>query len=177
MPQRSRPSASRTDKLLEDWGRERPGAHAEVQGVRTRLLQLGTYLSRDNERIARGLGITGPELRVIFALRRSGEPYRMRPTDLLEALLVPSSSMARQLDGLERVRFVKRRSDPEDGRVKMVELTPGGVAAADAALSQALGESEGTQALLALSGKDRQDLDRLLQKLLAQFRAEAPTPP
>jgi DNA-binding MarR family transcriptional regulator len=85
--------------------------------------------------------------------------------------------MARQLDGLERVRFIKRRSDPEDGRVKMVELTPGGVAAADAALSQALGESEGTQALLALSGKDRQDLDRLLQKLLAQFRAEAPTPP
>jgi DNA-binding MarR family transcriptional regulator len=169
MSSSSRISAERANKVLEDWERELPEVDAAIQRIRTRLLLIGTHISRDNERIARGFGITGPEMRILFALRRHGPPYQMRPTDLFESLLVPSSSMTRQLDRLEDEGFLKRLPDPDDRRGSLVGLTRAGVKAADRALAEALEKSEVTEALQRLSSQDRSALDTLLEGLLNRF--------
>jgi DNA-binding MarR family transcriptional regulator len=165
----SRISAKRANKVLEDWERELPEVDAAIQRIRARLLLIGTHISRDNDRIARGFGITGPEMRILFALRRHGPPYQMRPTDLFESLLVPSSSMTRQLDRLEEEGFLKRLPDPDDRRGSLVGLTRGGVKAANRALAEALDKSDVTEALQRLSAHDRTSLDSLLEGLLNRF--------
>ncbi|MDB5728843.1 MAG: Transcriptional regulator, MarR family, partial [Noviherbaspirillum sp.] len=163
MSSSSRISASRANKVLEDWDRERPDADRSIQRIRARLLLIGTHISRDNDRIARSFGITGPEMRVLFALRRAGPPYQLRPTDLFESLLVPSSSMTRQLDRLEQEDLIKRFPDPDDRRGSLVGLTRTGVKTANAALAEALDQSEVTEALQRLSSKDRVALNKLLE--------------
>jgi DNA-binding MarR family transcriptional regulator len=169
MSSSSRISASRANKVLEDWDRERPDADRSIQRIRARLLLIGTHISRDNDRIARSFGITGPEMRVLFALRRAGPPYQLRPTDLFESLLVPSSSMTRQLDRLEQEDLIKRFPDPDDRRGSLVGLTRTGVKTANAALAEALDQSEVTEALQRLSSKDRVALNKLLEGLLDHF--------
>jgi DNA-binding MarR family transcriptional regulator len=161
--------ASRANKVLEDWDRERPDADRSIQRIRARLLLIGTYISRDNDRIARRFGITGPEMRVLFALRRGGPPYQLRPTDLFESLLVPSSSMTRQLDRLEEEGFIKRLPDPDDRRGSLVGLTRAGIKVANGALAEALDQSEVTEALQRLTSQDRTALNKLLEGLLNHF--------
>jgi DNA-binding MarR family transcriptional regulator len=169
MSSSSRISASRANKVLEEWDRERPDADRSIQRIRARLLLIGTHISRDNDRIARSFGITGPEMRVLFALRRAGPPYRLRPTDLFESLLVPSSSMTRQLDRLEQEGLIKRLPDPDDRRGSLVGLTRSGVKTANSALAEALDQSEVTEALQQLSAQDRAALNKLLEGLLDHF--------
>lgn len=169
----SRNSATRANRVLEDWERARPESDVLIQRIRARLLLIGTHISRDNDRISRKFGITGPEMRVLFALRRSGPPFRMRPTDLFESLLVPSSSMTRQLDRLEEAGYLQRLPDPGDRRGALVGLTKAGALAADHALAEALEHSEITEALHKLSPENRQSLDGLLENLLGEFEGGA----
>lgn len=166
MPRQISKPAERTGQLMDEWRRERPGEDLSLQSVRTKLLLLGTHIARDNDRAARELGAGGPELTVLFALRRSGPPYRMRPADLLDALLVPSSSMTRQLDSLLARGLVRRSPDPQDGRVSLVELTAAGVAFADRALGVILQESPVSIGLASMQPSQVERLDALLRKLL-----------
>ena len=158
-----------TNKLLADWKRQSPRRDETIQGIRTRILQLGMLIARANEQIARGMGVTGPEMRVLFALRRAGKPFQLRPTDLFESLLVPSSSMTRQLDRLEVLQLIRRLEDPNDGRGSLVELTAIGVEHADAALAAALEHSDVTRALRRLSAPERDSLHKLLELLQRQL--------
>ncbi len=169
---RAKPNPSdRRSSLMKEWASQRPGESLSLQSVRTQLLLLGAHISRDNDRVARQLGVTGPELRVLLALRRRGAPYRLRPADLLDALLVPSSSMARQLERLESQGLVRRCADPQDGRAKLVELADGGVAAADKAISRMLKQSPISQGLMAMDVRRVETLDALLQEVLANLPA------
>lgn len=164
-----RTPADRTTLLLQEWGTQRPGESLEVQSARTQLLLLGTCIARDNDSVARLLGVTGAELRVLLALRRRGSPYRMRPADLLDALLVPSSSMTRQLDQLESRGLVQRCTDPEDGRGKLVQLTAEGVAIANRAIPRMLKQSVVSRALLEMDPRKVETLNALLRDLLTRL--------
>src|SRR6476620_852788 len=53
------------------------------------FVRLGTLLDRLYDRYCESEhGISGGDMGVLFALRRSGPPYVSRPTDLFRALLV-----------------------------------------------------------------------------------------
>jgi len=162
-----RTPADRTSTLIKEWSAQRPGESVAIQSVRTQLLLLGTRIARDNDSMARTLGVTGPELGVLLALRRQGTPYCLRPADLLDALLVPSSSMTRQLDKLEAQRLVARCVDPEDGRGKLVRLTAAGVTLADRAIPRMLKQSVVSRGLLAMQPHQVDTLDALLRELLS----------
>jgi len=51
-----------------------------------------------------------------------------RQADLAIAFGTDSASMTRTVQRLERAGFVRRRADPHDGRVTLVESTPAGLA-------------------------------------------------
>lgn len=159
-------SRDRLGKVLEDWKHERPDLSAPIQRIRARLVLLGATINRDNHVIARKFGISGPEMRILYALRRIGAPYRLRPTDLQEALLVPSPTVSRQLDRLVQLGLVERVPDGQDRRGYWAQLTRPGVAAADAALTESVAHSAVSAALNRLQPDDQQRLDRILQELL-----------
>ncbi len=152
---------------LEDWEAQRPDLDAEVQGIRTRLLSISARLARDNHRLARTVGLSGAELRVLYALRRAGTPFELRPTDLFESLVVPSGTMTRQIERLDRLGYVVRSDDPDDRRGARVRLTDLGRVVADDTLTVAVRDSRTTKCIDRLGAADRSTLARILKSLLA----------
>ena len=150
---------------IGDWSKERPDLDHDIQLVRARLVRIEARVRHDNDRVARNYGISGAEMRILFALRRTGSPYRLRPTDLFEALLVPSATMTRQLAHLEQLGYVGRVSDADDRRVTLVHLTPQGVSVADDALTEAVQRSRFTQVLKTLTPAERATLNGFLGRL------------
>ena len=148
-----------------DWSNERPDLDHDIQLIRARMVRIEARIRLDNDRVARRFGISGAEMRILFALRRTGAPFRLRPTDLFEALLVPSATMTRQLARLEQLGYVGRVLDAADRRVTPVFLTAKGVAAADDALTEFVQKSSFSEALRILTRDERATLNGYLGRL------------
>ncbi|HEY0402977.1 MAG: transcriptional regulator, MarR family [Blastococcus sp.] len=99
-------------------------------------------------------------------LERDGD---QRCSALAMQVGVDASVASRQLAVLERLGYVERRPDPQDGRASLLRLTPGGAEALAAA--RAL---RAEWALTALASWDEAEA-RLLSDLLDRFVADLET--
>lgn len=109
-------------------------------------------------------GISGADMRVLFALRRSGPAYALRPTELFRALLVTSGAITKQVDRLISAGYVDRQAGPEKSGGFLIHLTDKGFTVADAALT-ALADSS-VVSHSALTTEERQTVLHLLEKML-----------
>lgn len=71
---------------------------------------------------------------MLAALRRSGQPYQLWPTELFNTLMVSSGTMTHRIDRLEQSELVKRVPDPSDRRGTLIELTDKGFNVIDKAV-------------------------------------------
>ena len=85
-----------------------------------KLLQ--TYQFRDRQRICYH-DITVTQCYALEALAREGA---MGVNRIAKALRLEKSSASRMLDALEAKGYVRRTADPNDGRAKVIEITPRG---------------------------------------------------
>jgi len=108
---------------------------------------------------------------LLAALRRSGRPYELNPTQLMRATMLSSGGMTKRLDRLVDAGLVKRRPDPADRRGILVGLTPGGKAAVDKAVEDHVANEE--RLLRSLKPADRRALDNLLRTLLADLEGSS----
>ena len=83
------------------------------------------------------LGLTKAEYEILAVLRASGEPYRLRPSDLSRRLLLSSGGTSNLLRRLTASELVEREPDPADARSSRVALTPHGVKTAEEAVRAA----------------------------------------
>jgi DNA-binding MarR family transcriptional regulator len=101
---------------------------------------------------------------VLVALRRSGAPFRLTPTDLARQRMMTSGGMTPVIDRLEREGLVKRLPNPADRRGSLVELTRAGRRKVDAAMVR---HADAEQRLVEhLDPREREQLAALLRKLL-----------
>ncbi len=77
-----------------------------------------------DDELRRTHGVSIDEYDVLYQLSR--RPDGMRATALAEALLIAPSSCTRVVATLTERGWVSKRALPEDGRVKIVALTPAG---------------------------------------------------
>jgi DNA-binding MarR family transcriptional regulator len=63
---------------------------------------------------------------VLATLRRTGPPYRLRPTEFTSALMLTSSGTTKRLDRLEQAGLITRDPDPGDRRGTLITLTAAG---------------------------------------------------
>jgi DNA-binding MarR family transcriptional regulator len=153
------------DRTHEKWKRERPEADTAGLEVIGRILFLAKHLQN---RIADRLGLLDLDLwafDVLATLWEQGPPYHLSPTELCKSAVLSSGAMTNRLDRLEGAELVARQPDPNDRRSLIIELTPTGKALVDQAISARLDEAN--EATAALTESERQDLVRLLRKLLA----------
>ncbi len=129
-----------------------------------RLLNLATHIRERLTAFAAEYGVSVPEADVLFTLRRSGPPYRLSPTAIADALLVPSGTMTNRLDRLERQGLIERVPHPTDRRSMEVELTDHGRRVVDDAVTRHVANEE--EMLAPLSERERATLDRLTARLL-----------
>jgi DNA-binding MarR family transcriptional regulator len=88
----------------------------------------------------------------------------MRLSALAAQLRIAPRSATEVVDDLSRLDLVTRSPDPDDRRATLVALTPAGVSTS--AAIQAAREAEGERFFAALDSEDREDLTRILRKLL-----------
>ncbi|AMM86373.1 MarR family transcriptional regulator [Martelella sp. AD-3] len=155
------------DSILAEWQSERPDLDAMPMGVMGRLKRLQQHLARNLEAVFSRYGLNAASFDVLATLRRSGPPYALSPSVLMERTMVSSGTMTNRLDRLEAAGFISRERNPEDGRGFVIALSDKGFALIDEAVSAHV---ENQHRLIAsLPMEDRAALDRLLAKWLAAF--------
>ena len=133
------------DGILDSWRGQLP----EIAGIELELSKRAGRLysllaEATNAQLTR-FGLTKAEYDVLAVLRSSGEPYRLRPTDLAARLLLSSGGTSNVLRRLAAEGLITREADQADARSTWVQLTGEGVDIAEAAV---LASTEAQRALL-----------------------------
>jgi DNA-binding MarR family transcriptional regulator len=153
------------DRITAQWRRERPDLNVAPLALLGRLFRVALIAER---KLAAGLAES--ELQpgwfdLLAALRRSGSPYELNPTQLMRATLLSSGGITKRLDRLAEAGLVERRPDPNDRRGTLVKLTRRGRGVIDKLIAVHIANEE--RLLQSLKPAERRALDDALRRLLA----------
>jgi DNA-binding MarR family transcriptional regulator len=170
------PSDDSVDRDLASWLAELPHVDAGIEAARMRLLRIARQSERMLSDIATRHGLTLGDWETLSVLRRSGAPYAMTPSELMNALGVTSGTVSVRLERLQNAGLVEPARGSGDGRSRPVRLTDEGArrwqAATDArtALERRLFTQAFTPAQILR-------LNDLLRALMIELEAELGPPP
>lgn len=122
------------DAILAQWQRERPDLDASPMGPIGRIKRCAALLEQQLEASFEAFDLSLWEFDMLAALRRSGAPHRLSPTELFSTLMVTSGTMTHRLKRLETRGFIERVPNEQDARSMLVQLTPAGLALIDRAV-------------------------------------------
>ena len=111
------------DRALAQWAREMPDVEIRGADVLNRARRVVLELRAAIEENFRNHGLDTGEFDVLATLRRAGEPYALRPTELYRSLMISSGGLTARLDRLEGAGLIRRRAADDDARSVIVELT------------------------------------------------------
>ncbi|MEU3711960.1 MarR family winged helix-turn-helix transcriptional regulator [Streptomyces catenulae] len=155
------------DAIVDQWGTERPDLDLAALGVFGRLSRLFLVLAPALEEVFTRHGLRRGEFDVLAALRRSGEPYTLIPSELATTLMLSRAGMTNRLDRLEAAGLVARHLDPGDRRSFRVALTDRGHEVVDAAVTDHVANE--SRLLSGLTPDERATLDHALRVLLREL--------
>jgi DNA-binding MarR family transcriptional regulator len=161
------------DAKLPDWKRELPDLDLTVEGIVQRIDALHGYLKRSMSETLAEHGLKLGEWSVLGQLRRVGPPYRLSPGELTSHGELSSGAMTNRLDRLEEAGLVRRLPNPDDRRSVLVELTDAGHQAWEG-LADDQGVKEANVVSGTLSGREREQLNNLLRRLMIAFEQHGP---
>ncbi len=127
-------SRDEVDALVPGWAAELPPSLVATLELSKRISRLGGLLEQAVRAELAELGLTYAEFDVLAALRRAGEPYRLKPSELSRSLFLTSGGTSNVLQRLAAAGHVEREANPGDGRSRWVQLTESGRQVAAAAL-------------------------------------------
>src|SRR5580700_7813777 len=110
------------DRIVQQWNRERPDLDVSVTHVLQRITRLYLLQSASFAEVFNRYGLTFGEYEVLAALVRSGPPHRLKPGDLVGALVLSSGAVTNRIDRVEDAGLVERIPDPDDRRGTLVVL-------------------------------------------------------
>ena len=168
------PDSTLYDDIEAAWLEQRPDLDLAAACTLLRLERVNQLHEMRLQGIAKAVGLQKGELYVLLALRRSGKPYELRPTDLFRALLVTSGAMTKRVARLQEGGFVLRVSANDDGRSELVRLTAKGLATADRGIAEVARVVARTIEASGLTKAEIAMLDRCLRKLLAVRTVKTP---
>jgi DNA-binding MarR family transcriptional regulator len=155
------------DRILAGWARERPDLDFSPVAVVTRISRVRSHLDAGVEALLADYGLTGPDFRVIVALRRDGPPHAMTQARLMAELALTSGTVSVRVDRLVDRGIVVREPSAADRRAQVVRLTAEGLRLFDELGPRHLANED--RLLSALSTEEREVLAGLLRRLLASF--------
>jgi DNA-binding MarR family transcriptional regulator len=156
------------DSALAQWAREMPDVEIRGADVLNRARRVVLESRAAIEENFSNHGLDTGEFDVLATLRRAGEPYALRPTELYRSLMISSGGLTARLDRLEGAGLIRRRAADDDARSVIVELTPAGRRKIEAAFRADM-EIE-NRMVSGLSETERAELVRLLRKLTQAMR-------
>ena len=156
-------SPDHVQHVVDQWATERPELDASPILVIGRLHRVALALTTELVRVYNAHGLGEGDFDVLATLRRSGAPYELTPSELMEQTMVTSGAVTKRLDRLEGAGLVERRVSDGDRRSRIVGLTRAGRDLIDMAIADHLANEQRLLGALTLSERDT--LARLLGKL------------
>lgn len=162
------------DRIIEQWTVERPDLDPSAKAVTGRVVRLASIFQRRFGEAFADLDLSEGDYGVLVALRRSGDPFELTPTELARARMMTSGGMTAVLDRLDRRALLERLPNPADRRGSIVRLTDDGRATVDRAM--AVHTAVEHELISTLDAKDRDRLATLLGVLLRTNEPAQPSP-
>src|SRR5689334_2303917 len=100
------------DVILGQWRTERPDLDLTPMGVFGRISVLARILEARVDAVFTAHGLRQGEFDVLTALRRSGPPYTLIPSELSAMLMMSRAGMTNRVDRLVAAGYVERTLDP-----------------------------------------------------------------
>ena len=163
-------NANSLETFLRQWKKERPDLDPWPVEILGRTQRISARLQAKALTWLEPLGLTWESFSLLVALRRSGPPYELRPTDMYKESLLSSGAVTNRIDKVEKAGWVKRFDSPGDRRGVIVRLTASGKAVADKAVE--IHFAQLAAVLSKIGKKDRQLLLELLRRLLRTLEEE-----
>jgi len=161
------PEPDHVSRIQAEWTRERPDLDVSPQGVIGRLHRLAAHLTEELVAVYARHGLGEGEFDVLAALRRAGAPFERAPGELAAHTMVTTGAMTKRIDRLVEAGLVERRATENDGRRRIVALTPLGLRTIDAAVTDHLANEHRLVAQLAPA--DRAALEPILTRWLRHY--------
>jgi DNA-binding MarR family transcriptional regulator len=159
-------SFSHTDDIAESWKRELPDRDLTGFLLAIYIMRMGRMVDDTYDRMCRAkFGISGADMRVLFALRRAGKPYERRSTDLYRALLVTSGAISKQVDRLSKLGLVERTAGSDDSGA-VVRMTAKGLKNVKIAFEALTSDSIVATAITSLSAAQKKSAYELCKHML-----------
>jgi DNA-binding MarR family transcriptional regulator len=113
--------------IIAQWQREKPRFDTGPMALFGALARAFLLTSPAIEKFLAKYGLARGMFDVLAALRRSGAPYRLPPSQLSKSLMLSGAGMTSRLDRLENLKLVARQPEPNDRRSVRIQLTPKGL--------------------------------------------------
>jgi DNA-binding MarR family transcriptional regulator len=147
---------------------QRPsGASSEIDRIVETILYLYSESRRVTKQVARGMGLTGPQITALKILEAVGE---ISLSELSERMSARNSTITGIVDRMERDGLVVRERSEQDRRVVKIRATDKGAQIARGVPVTAM--ELFASALRSLPVADRAELRRILAKLADRVRSE-----
>ncbi|KVR68977.1 hypothetical protein WL74_29270 [Burkholderia cepacia] len=166
-------------ELVHQWEEQRPDLDVTAFRLVGSVMQLAQIFETEFRNLAQShFGIGPGDLRILMALRRAGEPYALRPTDLFQSLMVTSGAVTKQVDRLVDAGYVKKVLPKGAKLRRVIMLTPKGLRAADYAQEVVASSLAGIAPTFASLRADEIEttlgcLERLHEAAMVHLRSEA----
>lgn len=151
-------------------GQSGDGEH-DLLAMLPRLTQLSGAVNRGRltERAmeAAGVSVDRPAMSVLVSLHVAGGPLRVG--EIATRMQVVGPHITRQVNELARRGLVRRVTDPDDQRARLIEPTAEGAAATERYMRTVLGQF--SDALAGWSPQDREIFGRLLARFVDDLTA------
>jgi DNA-binding MarR family transcriptional regulator len=125
------------DQIAAAWATELPGVVGLELELGKRAGRLAAMLGQRVEAELARLELTKAEYEVLAVLRAAGPPYRLRPSDISQRLVLSSGGTSNVLRRLTAAGLVERDPHPDDARGAWVRLAPHGIRTAEQAVRAA----------------------------------------
>ena len=157
------------DILIQEWQSERTDLDTSAMQIVGRVLNLGKILEKRASKALEVYGIHYTDFDVLATIRRSGEPFELTPSKLMQSVLITSGAMTALLNRLSKLGLIYRAPDPKDGRIKLVGLTKKGADLIDKASITRF--EEATNAVHIFSKTEKKELEDYLKKFMFSLKA------
>lgn len=153
------------DKIIGQWKNE--GVDRDLTAMETigRIARIYSMTGKKMDETFAIFGLNRGEFDVLAALRRSGSPYTLTPTELFDTLMVTSGTMTNRLINLEKRGLIVRDRNEADKRSTLVRLTDGGIELMEKCLPAHMDTEDSL-----VSGMGRKKLEKL-NGLLKEFES------
>ncbi len=155
------------DRVIKQWAAEKPNLDTEPMAIIGRFIRISKYLESEVAKLHKRYDLKLGEFDVLATLRRSGEPYSLTPSELINSMMLTSGAMTNRLDKLAAKALICREHSQQDRRSVSVQLTAQGLELIDQLVEEHVIIQQGL--VEKIPPEQRGEVNMLLKGWLAHF--------